>query len=245
MISINPGRAGVESPYHIEKKESAAIECAPPLRHGSYRALASTANNFARESAMDDLAALAGADPLQFRLDHLDKDSRVRGVLEALADEWAKKRLIKSDKPLGYGIACGTDKGGYVAAIAVVEVDKVRNAIKVLHVTQAFDCGAVMNPSNLRSQNMGAIIQGLGPALREAMEFENGKISNASFWKYEVPRMVDVPQIEIKLIDRPDVPSAGAGETPLIAIAPAIRNAVRNLTKQSLSAMPLRLSPVI
>jgi isoquinoline 1-oxidoreductase len=83
---------------------------------------------------------------------------------------------------------------------------------------------------------------GLGPALREEMEFTDGKIVNASFWKYEVPRLKDFPPaLEINLLDRPDLPSAGAGETPLIAIAPAIANAVLNATGQRLRQMPLRL----
>jgi isoquinoline 1-oxidoreductase len=194
---------------------------------------------------MDELAALAGVDPLQFRMSHLGKNERLREVLKVVGEEWAKKDSIKSDKPLGYGLACGTDKGGYVAACAVVEVDRVKRAIRVVKVTQAFDCGAITNPSNLRSQNIGAIIQGLGPALREAMQFEGGRITNASFFKYEVPRITDMPQIDIRLINRPDVASAGAGETPLIAIAPAVRNAVFNATKQWLREMPLRLSPAI
>ena len=84
---------------------------------------------------------------------------------------------------------------------------------------------------------------GLGPALREAMVFEDGKIENASFWKYEVPRMKDVPPLDIHLLDRPDLPSVGAGETPIIAVAPAIANAVFHATGIRLRQMPLRLPP--
>jgi isoquinoline 1-oxidoreductase len=87
----------------------------------------------------------------------------------------------------------------------------------------------------------GGIVMGLGPVLREAMVFENGKIENASFWKYEVPRMKDVPPLEIHLLDRPDLPSVGAGETPLIAVAPAIANAVLHAAGVRLRQMPLRL----
>ena len=82
---------------------------------------------------------------------------------------------------------------------------------------------------------------GLGPALREAMTFEDGKIENASFSEYEVPRIEDVPELDIRLIDRPDLPSVGAGETPLIAVAPAIANAVFQATGTRLRQMPLRL----
>ena len=143
------------------------------------------------------------------------------------------------------GLALGMDKGGYVAACAEVAIDPVKRAIKVRHVCQAFDCGKITSPSNLKSQIMGAIIMGLGPALREAMRFENGKITNASFFSYEVPRISDVPTLDIQLVDRPDAESAGAGETPLIVIAPAIRNAVHDATKQWLREMPLRMSSPI
>ena len=107
--------------------------------------------------------------------------------------------------------------------------------------TQAFECGKITSPGNLRSQVAGAIVMGLGPALREAMVFENGKMTNASFWQYEVPRLKDLPELDIHLLDRPDLASTGAGETPLIAVAPAIANAVFRATGQRLRQMPLRL----
>jgi isoquinoline 1-oxidoreductase subunit beta len=87
----------------------------------------------------------------------------------------------------------------------------------------------------------GAIVMALGPALREAMEFESGAIQNASFWKYPPPRFADVPEIDVHLINRPDLPSVGAGETPLIAVAPAIANAVFHATGLRLRQMPLKL----
>jgi isoquinoline 1-oxidoreductase len=82
---------------------------------------------------------------------------------------------------------------------------------------------------------------GLGPALREEMRFEDGKMLNAAFSRYKVPRFADVPEIEVHLLDRPDLPSAGAGETPLIAIAPAVANAVHAATGQRSRTMPIRL----
>src|SRR5205085_3798964 len=97
---------------------------------------------------------------------------------------------------------------------------------------------------NLRRQVIGAIIMGLGPAMREEMKFAEGKIQNASFRRYEVPRFDDVPQLDIHLIDRPDVPSAGAGETPIICVAPAIANALFAATGQRIRQMPIRLPAV-
>src|SRR5437773_11908386 len=134
--------------------------------------------------------------------------------------------MAKKEPNVGVGLACGTEKGSFVAACAEIEIDREHKKIEVRHVCEVFECGAILNPDNLLKQVQGAIIMGLGPALREEMKFENGRMLNASFRKYEVPRFDDVPELDVQLLNRPDLPSAGAGETPIIAIAPAIANAV-------------------
>jgi len=242
FINLNSGAAEVQTPYRVAKNQCRHVACDPPLRHGSYRGLAATANNFARESFMDELAEAAGRDPLGFRLAHLD-NPRIRAVLEEAARRfgWAEKSRSKETPGFGVGLACGTDKGSYVAACVEVAVDRDRGEIAVRKVCQAYECGKIVNPVNLLAQVQGAIIMGLGPALREAMEFEGGKILNASLGRYKVPRFADVPELEIHLLDRPDLPSAGAGETPLIALAPAIANAVRTATGLRVREMPIRL----
>lgn len=249
FININSGPSAVDTPYRIEnnKHTSRTVQSSPPLRHGSYRGLAATANNFARECFMDELAAAAGVDPLEFRLAHLanedDKASpryRLRAVLEAAAERFNWKERVKKKSPtVGAGLACGTEKGSYVAACAEIELDREHNQILVRRVTQSFECGAIVNPDNLMKQVQGALIMGLGPALREEMRFENGEILNASFGKYKVPRFDDVPELDIHLLDRPDLASAGAGETPIIAIAPAIANAVFHATGERVRSMPI------
>jgi isoquinoline 1-oxidoreductase len=246
FVNVNSGGAGLESPYRVAKKHEKYVSAnKPPLRHGSYRALASTANAFARESVMDELAALAGADPLAFRLDHLD-EPRLRNVLTTAAEKfgWSDgpRKPNGSGEQRGVGLACATEKGSFVAACAEVAVDRAKGTITVVRVCQAFECGKITSPGNLRSQVAGAIVMGLGPALREAMVFEDGKMTNASFWQYEIPRMKDLPELDVHLLDRPDLPSTGAGETPLIAVAPAIANAVFRATGQRLRQMPLRLA---
>ena len=117
-----------------------------------------------------------------------------------------------------------TEKGGYVATCAEVEINK--GAVRVRRVVEAFECGAVVNPNGLKNQISGAIIQGIGGALFEAVRFENGRIRNPHFADYRVPRFSDAPQIEVVLVDRKDLPSAGAGETPIVGVAPAIGNAI-------------------
>jgi isoquinoline 1-oxidoreductase len=178
-------------------------------------------------------------DPLQFRLDHLENE-RLRAVLETAATRFDWRRRSSNKPPQkGIGLACGTEKASYVAACAEVEVRD--GEIKVKKVCQVFECGAIVNPENLMKQVQGAIIMGLGPALSEEMRFENGKILNASFRKYSVPRLADVPEMDIHLLNRPDLPSVGGGETPIIAVAPAIANAVFQATGTRLRSMPMQM----
>ena len=243
-VNINAGRSSVESPYDVARKRSASVDSRPPLRHGSYRALASTGNSFARECFMDELAAAAGADPLAFRLAHLT-EVRLRGVLEEAARRFKWTERVKKKQPnRGVGLACSIDKGSFVACCAEVEIDASSQEIRVRDVCEVFDCGPVLNPDNLNNQIEGAIIMGLGPALREEMRFDAGVIRNASFRSYRVPRFADVPHIEVHAMNRTDVEPAGAGETPIIVIAPAIGNAVFNATGVRLRSMPMKLARV-
>ena len=239
FININSGGAALDTPYRSGKTRCQFLRSETPLRQGSYRVLAATANNFARESFMDELAAAAGADPLDFRLSHLE-NPRLRAVLETAATRFNwKERARKKSPNTGVGLACGTEKGSYVAAC--VEVGISQGNITVRRVCEVFECGAILNPDNLLSQVQGCIIMGLGPALREQMQFENGQMLNASFRKYHVPRYQDVPELDIHLLNRPDLSSAGAGETPIVAIAPAIANAVFHATGVRVRTMPITL----
>jgi isoquinoline 1-oxidoreductase len=111
----------------------------------------------------------------------------------------------------------------------------------VPRVCVAFECGAIQNPANLQSQVEGCVIMGLGAAMREAIHFENGKVRNTNFKQYDVPRFEDLPELEVVLLNHPDLPSAGAGETPIIGIAPAIANALFQATGKSLHGLPLTL----
>jgi isoquinoline 1-oxidoreductase len=111
--------------------------------------------------------------------------------------------------------------------------------IRVEKVVEAFECGAIVNPEQLSNQVEGAIVMGLGGALFEAIEFANGRILNPRLSKYRVPRISDLPAIEVVLMDRKDLPSAGAGETPIMGIAPAIANALFQATGVRIRSMPI------
>ena len=242
-VNFNSGNSAIATPYSLPDPVTEFKPCdSPPLRAGSYRALASTANNFARESFMDELAALADVDPLEFRLRHLQND-RLRAVLVAAAESFDWKAAWKknsSRQKIGVGLACGTEKGSYVATCARIEVDERAGTFKLLQVCEAFECGAIQNPANLKAQVEGAIIMGLGGALREEMRFKDGKMLNPKFSQYHVPRFKDVPEIKTTLVNRTDLPSVGAGETPIIGIAPAIANALFNAAQVRIRSLPIR-----
>jgi isoquinoline 1-oxidoreductase len=235
--NYNSGGSAIQTPYDVPNRRVEFHSSDSPLRQGSYRALASTANVFARESHMDDLARAVKMDPLAFRLKNL-KDERLRAVLEAAADRFGWGRSLPA-AGRGFGIACGTEKGSFVAAGAEVAVDKKTGQIQVVRVVTAFECGAVLNPDHLKNQIEGATMMGLGGALFERIEFKDGKILNPRFAEYRVPRFRDLPQTEVVLLDRKDLPSVGAGETPIVAIAPAVGNAIAQATGVRLRSMPM------
>lgn len=239
FTAFNPGTAGIATPYAIPNVRTQYFPCDSPLREGSYRGIGATGNNFAREAFMDELAGFAGFDPLNFRLANL-RDERLSKVLLAAADRfgWSADRSYGPSR--GAGIAAGFEKGSYIAICAQVRV--TGKAIEIERLVSAFECGAILNPGNLRAQVDGCVIQGLGAALSEEIRFAGGVLLNGSFSKYPVPRFRDTPPMETVLLDRPDIESAGAGETPIIAVAPALANAVFAATGKRIRSLPLRLA---
>jgi nicotinate dehydrogenase subunit B len=234
--NYNSGSAGIRTYYEIPNQRIVFHPTKTPLRQGSYRALAATANHFARESHMDELAHAVKMDPLEFRLKNL-KNERLRAVFEAAAKQfgWGKSKAAGQ----GFGMGGGYEKLGYIATCAEVHVDRKSGEVRVDRVVSAFECGAIVNPDGLRNQVEGSNVQGLGGALFEAIAFENGKILNGRLSEYRVPRFSDLPQIETVLLDRKDLPSVGAGECPLVGLAPAIANAIFDATGVRLRSMPL------
>jgi len=234
--NYNSGPAAIGTPYDVPNTTIQFHPARSPLRQGSYRGLASTANHFARETHMDELAHALGMDPLVFRLKNL-ADPRLAAVFEAAATKfgWGKE---KASPGRGFGLGGGTDKGGYVAACAEIEVDQARR-VRIVRATVAFECGAVVNPDGLRNQIEGAVVQGIGGALFEAVHFSDGRVTNPHFSEYRVPRFPDVPALDAVVLDRRDLPSAGAGETPIAGLAPAVGNAIFAATGVQLRSLPL------
>jgi nicotinate dehydrogenase subunit B len=234
--NYNSGAMGIRTFYEIENQRIQFHVTRTPLRQGSYRALAATANHFARESHMDELALLVKMDPLEFRLKNL-KNERLRAVFEAAAKKfgWGQTKAAGH----GFGMGGGFEKGGNVATFVEVAVDRPTSDVKVLRMVTAFECGAIVNPDGLLNQIEGANIMGIGGALFEAIEFSNGRILNGRLSDYRVPRFSDVPVLEAVLLDRKDIPSAGAGESSMVGVAPAIANAIFDAIGVRLRSLPL------
>ncbi len=146
-VNLGSGNSGVGTNYDVPNPQAEYHPAGSPLRGGSYRALASTANHFARETHMDELAHALGLDPLAFRLKNL-KDARLHAVLEAAAKSFGWG--AKPDQGRGFGLACGTEKGGYIATCAEVAVDRESGKVQVLRAVAAMDCGAIVNPDGLK-----------------------------------------------------------------------------------------------
>ncbi|HKA22159.1 MAG TPA: molybdopterin cofactor-binding domain-containing protein [Blastocatellia bacterium] len=235
--NYNSGSSGIQHRYDLANQKIVFHQAKSPLRQGSYRGLAATANHFAREVHIDELARAVKMDPLELRLKNL-KDERMKAVLNAAAKSfgWGK---AKPNQNTGFGISGGFEKGGYVATCAEVSVDRTSGAIKLVRVVEAFECGAIVNPDQLKNQIEGSVVMAIGGAMFEAIEFENGAIVNAKFSRYRVPRFSDCPVIETVLVDRKDLPSAGAGETPIVGLAPAVGNAIFDATGVRLRSLPM------
>ncbi len=207
-----------------------------PVRVSSLRALGGTANVFAIESFMDELAAAAGADPVEFRLRHL-KDPRARTVIETVASRAGWRKGEKGDGTRGRGIGFARYKNGacYVAEIAEVEIG---NEIRVKKVWAAIDAGLVINPDGIINQTEGGIIQTVSWALKEQVQYDKSRILTQNWMDYPILTFEEVPDVEVTIVNRPDLPPLGAGEGAQGPTASAIANAVFNAMGIRLRDMP-------
>lgn len=242
-LNVNSGAAGIGIPYLVADQRLEYAPAQSPLPQASYRALAATANNFARESMIDELAHRIGIDPVEFRLRNL-ADERLADVLRAVAEHIGWEVGRAPIPGVGVGIACGLEKDGRVVTAAQVVVERGRH-VRVTGLVTGYECGAIVNPATVTSQVEGAAVMAFGGAMFEAIRFTDGVITNGSFSAYRVPRLADLPPVEVILLDRPDLPSAGAGETPMIAVAPAIAGAIFEATGRRLRSLPLTIDGLL
>jgi isoquinoline 1-oxidoreductase beta subunit len=209
-----------------------------PVRTGWWRSLGLLANVFATESFMDEMAHFAGADPLQFRLDHLsdaELDMRFKVALETVA----KKANYGAELPEGHalGVACSVDVDTVVAMIAEVSVDEA-GVITVHRVVQAVDPGLVINPDGALAQAEGNIVMGLSSTLIEEMVITNGVVRPRNFDGYPLITIDRIPDIQVEFLESDGVPR-GMGEPPLGPVAAAVANGVFNATGGRVRQLPM------
>jgi isoquinoline 1-oxidoreductase beta subunit len=189
---------------------------------------------------MDECARTAGADPVQFRLDHIT-DPRLAGVLRMAVDA-ARSTAPATATSIRYGrgVACGIYKEkSYAAVVADVQVDPATGAVRVLHMWCAHDCGHVINADQVRAQCEGNLVWGLGMALVEQLPVGTSEVAAMNFAESPIPRLGEVPPLQVLLVHS-TAPPTGAGETAIVASAAAIANAIRDAVGVRPARLPVR-----
>jgi isoquinoline 1-oxidoreductase subunit beta len=204
------------------------------IRTNPLRGIGVTANKFATESFMDEVARKDGHDPFAFRVDLLKNTPRALKVVERVAQmaDWSRQRDGRA-----LGLAYIDYSGSQVAGVAEVSVDRGSGEIKVHNFWCAIDCGIAVQPDNVVAQTESSIVYGLGLALYERVSMKNGAVEQSNFYDYHLPRMNQVPQMHIDLIVTDNHPT-GAGQMATPLVAPAIANAVAQLTGVRLRHTP-------
>jgi nicotinate dehydrogenase subunit B len=216
-----------------------------PIRVSSLRTLGAFGNVFAIESFMDELAEAVGADPVDYRLRHLS-DERAKAVIRSVAERAHWQAGAKGDGTRGRGIAFvryETVKT-YIALIADIVVDPASGLIRVERITVAVDAGLIITPDGLSNQIEGAIIQGTSWTLKESVRFDRARITSRDWASYPILTFPEVPEIDIVLLNRPELPSLGAGEAALPPVPAAIANAFFNATGKRLRDLPFGIDRV-
>lgn len=212
-----------------------------PLRISAMRALGAYHNVFSIESFMDELAAAAGADPVEFRLKHLD-DPRGREVIERAAQGfgWKKDHKPASGRGFGFAFARYKNLAAYCAVASEVEVDRETGRARLVRAVAAVDSGQVVNPDGLINQIEGAIVQSTSWTLYESVTFDETRITSIDWQTYPILRFSAVPDdITVHVINRPGLPFLGSGETGQGPAAASIANAIANATGRRLRDLPL------
>jgi nicotinate dehydrogenase subunit B len=237
---LTQGDRNAPPPYiGIPNLNVSVLDVTPPMRAAVMRGVASLPNSFAHECFIDELAAAAKADPVKFRLDRLP-DPRARAVLQAAAAKagWqprsTRSKASSERIAIGRGISYARYTHGdappygaaYTAWVAEVAVDVVTGDVKVTRVVVAQDAGLIINPSGTRLQVHGNVVQSISRALMEEVKFDASGVSSLDFQTYPIARFSDVPEIEIVLIENPNDPPLGVGESTTVPSAGAIGNAI-------------------
>ena len=229
--------ANVRDIYEIATSATTWYQSHSPLPPHFWRVNGASNNTFAREVTIDELAELAGADPITFRSRMLGNNPRMQAVMDAVVAKAGWKPGVGSTGQ-GIGIALAFDVGSWVAEIAHVTVDETSGQIRVSHVDVAFDCGLVVNPLAVRSQAEGSVVMGLSPTLREMTTFDSGRVTNASFGQYRPITMMEAPTVDVVFVEDKTNPMGGVGEPMVSPVSAAVANAIYDAVGIRLRELP-------
>jgi len=245
VVGCISGKCGGAGSIRSERILSRTVKS--PFFTGPLRSPLRLQNTFAHECFMDELSAHAKTDPVAYRLRHL-REPRLIDVVKAAAQaaKWDARPSPKSEQrrseiATGRGIACVAYEGenGYIALVAEVEVDPASGRVQTKRFVAAQDCGPISNPTGLRNQIEGGILQGMSRALSEEVTWDDRQITSIDWSTYHSLRLgIEVPVIECVLINRLDVAATGAGETAITVAAAAIGNAIFDATGARLRQVP-------
>lgn len=230
--------------YHMVKRSTRENyptyngEWPHPFYTGAWRGPSNNTNTWARESQVEMMAAAAGKDALQFRLDHLEGDPKMAHVLRIGAEKFGWTPAV-GPSGRGYGIACGIDAGTWLAVFAEVKVDRSTGHIQVIRTVVSQDMGLVVNPQGAIIQAEGGLIMGLGYALGEEIRFQGRKMLDRNFDTYTLPKISWTPEIDVVFADKQHEPPQGGGEPSVVGIGGAVANAVFDATGARLYRLPM------
>ncbi len=220
--------------YPIPNKLAEHVVQPGRARLAPWRGVGNGHNAFAAESFLDEMAKDLGKDPIAFRLELSEGQPRMQTLLRTVADmsDWKRTRDGR-----GLGVATMVKDDTLAAGVAEVSVDRATGKIKVHNVWAAIDAGIAVQPRNLAAQTEGSIVYGLGHVLREKITIKDGRVRETNYTDYQVARMSDVPNIEVRVVST-DNPPTGAGEDGLPLVACAVGNAIAALTGVRLRELP-------
>ncbi|MES2584626.1 MAG: molybdopterin cofactor-binding domain-containing protein [Pseudomonadota bacterium] len=232
---------GALIPYRVPQQRIELDLVRLPIFTGPWRGLGAGPNTFAVETAWDMLAQKAGADPVAFRLAHID-DARLAHVLHTVSAlaRWGQTAAAATPGwRVGRGVACGIYKAmSYVATVADVAVDPASGAVQVLRMWCVHDCGRLINPDQVRAQCEGTLVWGLAMAITDGLPVDNTGVAASSFADAPIPRWHQVPALAVELVDSA-LPPTGAGETGMVSATAAITNAIAAATNYRVTTLPV------
>jgi nicotinate dehydrogenase subunit B len=215
-----------------------------PLRTSNLRAPGDLGRVFASESTIDEIAADHHVDPVQFRMRYLTGDKRIPEILTATAkqagwtDRPAPALASNGNKAIGRGVAVANRANTMTAAVVEIEVDKTTGDVTVKKVTLGHDCGLIVNPDGLKNQIEGNVLQAVSRALLEEVQFDSTGQKNLDWNSYPVIRFGEIPDVQIVLINRPEMQPLGGGEPSIVPVTAAIANAIFDATGARLRQVP-------